>query len=74
MRIYLSSPGNITQQGNSAMNTKNIALAASVAMLVVISGQALAAPFTSNAMNAYASQQTDQQDTHRYFGGPKSND
>jgi hypothetical protein len=56
------------------MKMKNIALAASVAMLVVISGQALAAPFTSNAMNAYASQQTDQQDTHRYFGGPKSND
>jgi hypothetical protein len=56
------------------MKMKTIALAASVAMLVAISGQALAAPYASNAMNAYASQQTAQQDTHRYFGGPKEND
>jgi hypothetical protein len=56
------------------MNIKNFALAASVAMLVAISGQALAATYTSNAMNAYASQQTAPQDAHRYFGGPKYND
>jgi 3-deoxy-D-arabino-heptulosonate 7-phosphate (DAHP) synthase len=56
------------------MKMKNIALAASVAMLVAISGQALAAPFAWNAMAASTSQQTAQQDTHRYFGGPKSND
>jgi hypothetical protein len=54
------------------MNLKNIALAASVTMLVAISGQALAAPYSSNATAAYASQQT--ADTHRYVGGPKYND
>jgi hypothetical protein len=56
------------------MNLKNIALAASVTMLVAISGQALAAPYASNATAASTSQQTAQQDTHRYFGGPKYND
>jgi hypothetical protein len=74
MRIYPSSGEHQNQKGNLAMNMKNIALAASVAMLVAISGQALAAPFESNAMNAYASQQTVQQDTHHYVGGPKYND
>jgi hypothetical protein len=56
------------------MNLKTIALAASVTMLVAISGQALAAPYASSNMNAYASQQTDQPDAHHYVGGPKYND
>ena len=40
--------GNSEQQGNRTM-TKNFAFAASIAMLMMISGQALAETATSNA-------------------------
>jgi len=71
--------------------TKHLALAASFAMLVATSGQALAATATPNGQ--YWSEATDRaqpvhivgafdaampaqpvSNTHRYEGGPKSND
>jgi hypothetical protein len=76
------------QQGNRAM-MKSFALAASMTMLVAISGQAFAATDAPNArpeatgpsdqqvVNAFDSAmatQTDEPDAHRYRGGPKSND
>jgi hypothetical protein len=72
--------------------TKNLALAASIAMLVAMSGQALAATAAPNeshwskaagraravhAFNAFDTAmptQTTASITHRYEGGPKSND
>jgi hypothetical protein len=48
MRICPPS-GIMTQQGDGAMTTKNLALAASITMLVAISGQALAGTATPNA-------------------------
>jgi hypothetical protein len=77
------------------MMTKNLALAASITMLVVISGQAFARAAGSNtpywleatgrsdqqqarhAFNAFDPPmvtQTAEPNTHRYHGGPKSND
>jgi hypothetical protein len=70
--------------------TKNFALAASIAMLMTISGQALAetaAPnawyeseatspsaYADNAFNGTVATETAQSDAYRYHGGPKSND
>jgi hypothetical protein len=101
MRISAPS-GILTQQGNRAM-TKIFAIAASIMMLVAISGQASARATASNAQygpeatvfsdqqaarafNAYNAYNYDAYNafdpampmvapnTHRYEGGPKTND
>ena len=62
--------------------TKNHALAASIMMLVAISGQAFAetaAPSDRQAVSAYnaydraVATETVEPNAHRYYGGPKSN-
>ncbi len=62
--------------------TKNLALAASITMLIAISGQAFADTASSdrqvvNAFNAFdpaMASQTAEPNAYRYHGGPKSND
>jgi len=77
------------KQGNRTM-TKNFALAASIAMLMTISGQALAATaapnawygseatspsvYAGNPFNGTAATETAHADAFHYHGGPKSND
>jgi hypothetical protein len=71
-----------TQQGYRTM-TKNLALAASMMMLMTISGQAFAetsarsdqqAFYASNAFDRAAATDTDVTNAYRYHGGPKYND
>jgi hypothetical protein len=73
--------GAITQ-GTRTM-TKNLALAASVVMLMAVSGQAFAktavpldqqAAYAFNAFDRVAVTETAAPDAHRYHGGPKYND
>jgi hypothetical protein len=61
--------------------TKNLALAASLLMLMTISGQAFAettsdqqAIYASNAFERVAATDTDASSAYRYHGGPKYND
>jgi hypothetical protein len=63
--------------------TKNFALAASIVMLMTISGQAVAetaapsdqqAVYAFNAFDRAATTDTDATSAYRYHGGPKSND
>lgn len=66
--------------------TKTITLAASMMVLAAISGQALAGTVTSKtrpdsqadashqSAGAFASMPTDAANSHRYHGGPKTND
>jgi len=63
--------------------TKNLALAASMVMLMTISGQAFAetaapsdqhAVYASNAFDRAAATDADATDAYRYHGGPKYND
>jgi len=63
--------------------TKNLALAASMVMLMTISGQAFAetatpsdqqAVYTFNAFDRAAATDTDATNAYRYHGGPKYND
>jgi hypothetical protein len=63
--------------------TKNLALAASMVMLMTISGQAFAetatpsdqqAVYTLNAFDRAAATDTDATNAYRYHGGPKYND
>jgi hypothetical protein len=63
--------------------TKNLALAASLVMLMTISGQAFAetsvasdqqASYASNAFDRAAATDTDATNAYRYHGGPKYND
>jgi hypothetical protein len=71
-----------TAQGTRTM-TKNLALAASMAMLMTISGQAFAktavpsdqqAAYAFNAFDRVAATEAAAPDAHRYHGGPKYND
>ncbi|HEU0151483.1 MAG TPA: hypothetical protein VFR21_32045 [Bradyrhizobium sp.] len=48
--------------------TNTLALAASMLLLMTISGQAFAAPAPSNQQAVYAAT------TYHYHGGPKNND
>jgi hypothetical protein len=63
--------------------TTNLALAASVVMLMAVSGQAFAktavpldqqAAYAFNAFDRVAATETAAPDAHRYHGGPKYND
>jgi hypothetical protein len=63
--------------------TKNLALAASMVVLMTISGQAFAetaapsdqqAVYAFNAFDRAAATETDATDAYRYHGGPKYND
>jgi hypothetical protein len=63
--------------------TKNLALAASMVMLMTISGQAFAetatlsdqqAVYAFNAFDRAAAAEADAANTYRYHGGPKYND
>jgi hypothetical protein len=63
--------------------TKNLALAASMVVLMTISGQAFAetaapsdqqAVYAFNAFDSAAATETDATDAYRYHGGPKYND
>jgi hypothetical protein len=71
-----------TPQGNNTM-TKKLALAASMAVLMTMSGQAFAETATSSdqqavyAFNAFdrgAATDTESTNAYRYHGGPKYND
>jgi len=71
-----------TAQGTRTM-TKNLALAASMVMLMTISGQPFAktavpsdqqAAYAFNAFDRVAATETAATDAHRYHGGPKYND
>jgi hypothetical protein len=80
--------GNSEQQGSTTM-TRNFAFAASIAMLMTISGQALAETATSNAwyepesasrlareavLDQTMATETGAHSAYQYHGGPKSND
>jgi hypothetical protein len=69
-------------QGTRTM-TKKLALAASMVMLMTISGQAFAktavpsdqqAAYAFNAFDSVAAKEIAALDAHRYHGGPKYND
>jgi hypothetical protein len=75
------NPG-ATAQGTRIV-TKNLALAASMVILMTISGQAFArtavlsdqqAAYAFNAFDRVAATETAAPDAHRYHGGPKYND
>jgi hypothetical protein len=84
--IHISTPPGIMKSQGKRTMMKNLALAASIMMLVAFSGQAFAATATPDAQHqtqvtglstfaAFDQAATaDEPDMHRYFGGPKSND
>jgi hypothetical protein len=78
----------MTQQGNRAMTRKNLILAASITMLIAVSGiasaRAAGSSYTRNwtvttgrsdqqVRRAFTTE-TVEPNAHRYHGGPKSND
>jgi hypothetical protein len=82
---YVTAGSNQDNKDRRVM-TKTFAFAVSAMVLAAISGQALAGSITSKAhpdthaytsrqaMNALAAIPTNAANTHRYHGGPKTND